>query len=212
MTGYLRTIKTAAVTALQQSFAITYPENDPAGGIQPAYVSVEFPVNAAQVPAIWVDYEPAMLQTAGVNYTEVDGNNVPVTRWRFQGHAVFDIIAFSSNERDLIYDELIALVAFAAQSDVPSTFRQNVENNNLVDTTWSFDQIESRAESAAPGTPWGSDEWIYERGIALQIVGDFATDPQTGALVDLREILVTGTDEEDGNATTLSIGGGIPVA
>jgi hypothetical protein len=202
----LREIKTTAVQALQGAFQVTYPEDDSSGGLQPVQISVEYPVRRADMPAIWVDYEPAMLQTSGISYTEDDPDGNPLTRWRFQGHATFTIVAFSSNERDLIYDELVAMVAFAAQSQAPSVFRAAVENGTLIDTTWSFDTIEARGESAGMGTPWLSDEWIYERGIALQVTGDFVTDPVTMELVDLREIVITATDESDDESSVLTIG------
>lgn len=205
MTGYIRTIKTLAVNSVQQTFDINYPEPDPDGGQQPSYVSVEFPVEKAHYPGIWVDYEDAMLQAIAINHIELNADMQPLTRWKFQGHTTFTIVSFSSNERDMIYDELIAQIAFAAQSDAPSTFRQYIENNALVNTTWSYDVIESRGNSAGPGTPWGSNEWVYERTFALQVTGDFATDPATGSLVPLKEIIITGTPEDGPGPFTLTI-------
>ena len=193
--GYLRTIKTTAQNALQQAFLIFYPETDPDGGDQPVYISLEYPVDQAHIPAIWVEFEPTDLRTAGIAYTETDADNNIFTRWRFAGSASFTVAAMSSNERDMIYDQLVALVAFASQSDVASVFRQTVQNANLIATTWSFDTIESRGEAAAPGTPWGTDEVMYERGIALQVLGEFVTDPYTRQLVNLSEIQIVMTPE-----------------
>jgi hypothetical protein len=195
MPGYLREIKTTAVAALQQAFIIAYPETDPNGGNQPVYVSIEYPVNPAAIPAVWVEYEASDLRTVGVAYTEPDTTGSPMARWRFQGHLSFTIAAMSSNERDLIYDELVAMIAFASQSQGPSTFRQVVEASTLVATTWSYDIVEARGEAAAPGTPWGTDEVIYERGIAIQVVGEFVSEPQTMQLVNLSDIQVVATLE-----------------
>ena len=195
MPGYLREIKTTAVSALQQAFVIAYPETDPAGGDQPVYVSIEYPVNPAMIPAVWVEYEAADLRTVGIAYTEQDETGATMTRWRFSGHVSFTIAAMSSNERDLIYDELVAMTAFASQSLAPSIFREVVEASPLIATTWSYDVVESRGEAAAPGTPWGTDEVIYERGLALQVVGEFVTEPQAGQMVSLSDIQVTATIE-----------------
>lgn len=193
--GYLRTIKTTARDALKQAFLIAYPETDPAGGNQPVHISLEYPVEKAVIPAIWVEFEPTDLRTAGIAYTETDTQGNIFTRWRFAGMASFTVAAMSSNERDMIYDEMVALVAFAAQSEVASEFRQVIEAASLVATTWSYDTIESRGEAAAPGTPWGTDEVMYERGIALQVLGEFVTDPYTLQLVNLSEIRITATME-----------------
>ena len=117
--GYLRVIKTGTVDALKQAFTLSYPEQDPAGGIQAPYVSIDYPVNPGAYPGIWVDFETTMLQIAGLDYIEYTSDGNPVTRWRFQGYAVFTIVALNSNECDGTYDQLVALTAFAGQSRVP---------------------------------------------------------------------------------------------
>lgn len=195
MSGYLRTIKTTAVQAVQQSFQVRYPEPDPDGGTRDLFVSVEYPVEQAQYPAIWVDYEPSELRTVGIAYTEQDSSGNAYARWRFAGHVTFTIVALSSNERDLIYDQLVALTAFASQSGFPSEFRRVVEEAPLVAAEWSFDSVEDRPSAAAPGTPWGTMDIIYERGFAIQVIGEFASDPNTYELVNLSEIEVVMTPE-----------------
>jgi hypothetical protein len=193
--GFLRTIKAGTVTALQQALTWQYPEADAAGGAQAPYISVEYPVNAGDYPGVWVDFETTMLQVAGLDYTEMNPEGQILTRWRFQGYSSFTITALNSNECDELYDQMVALTAFAAQSDYPSAFRSAVEDNALVSTTWSFDTVEQRGNNAAPGTPWGTDEMIYERGMALKVIGEFVTSPVTLQLYSLREIIVTGQAE-----------------
>jgi hypothetical protein len=195
VSGYLRTIKTTAVQAVQNAFAVRYPEPDPGGGVQPPFVSVEYPVEEANYPAIWVDYEGSELRTVGIAYTETDAAGNAYARWRFAGHVVFTIVALSSNERDLIYDQLVAMTAYASQSDFPSGFRQVAENGPLLAVVWSFDTVEDRPAAAAPGTPWGTVDVVYERGFAIQVIGEFVTDPNSTELVDLAEIQVVATPE-----------------
>jgi hypothetical protein len=197
--GFLRLIKTGAVGALQASLTFIYPENDAAGGAKKPYVSMDYPRSPGNYPGVWVDFEVSLLQIAGIDHIEMLPDGSVLTRWRFQGYITFTVIALdNSNECDGLYDQVIALTAFAAQSSYPSAFRTAVEENPLVATTWIFDKIEGRGQSSAPGTPWGSDEIVYERGLALQVVGEFVTNPLTTALVDLREIIVTAQpDNED---------------
>jgi hypothetical protein len=194
--GFLRIIKTGSVAALQSAFTLSYPEQDPAGASYTPHISIDYPVAPGAYPGIWVDFEVSMLQIAGIDYIEYLPDGVtPLTRWRFQGFAVFTVIALNSNECDGVYDQLVALTAFAAQSEYPSTFRDAIDGNGLVNTTWSYDTVEGRGQSAAPGTPWGTDDVIYERGIALKVVGEFTTNPATQEIVPLREIIITGQDE-----------------
>jgi hypothetical protein len=199
--GFLRVIKTGSVDALRQAFGLRYPEQDEAGGAQAVHVSLDYPVEQGAYPGIWVDFEVSMLQIAGVDYTEMLPDGTIVTRWRFQGYAVFTIVALNSNECDGAYDQLVALTAYAAQSEYPSVFREVVDANGLVTTTWSYDTVEGRGQSAAPGTPWGTDEIIYERGLALKVIGEFVTGPGPEAvpvLVPLRQIIITATDQLSG--------------
>ena len=191
--GYMRTLKTLAVQSIQQAFIVTYPETDPQGGQQPIYCSLEYPVNPANYPALWVGYEPAQLQNAGIDYVETDAANNYYARWRFSGTVSFTIAALTNNERDLIYDQLVSVIAFAAQSKVPSAFRSFIESSTLIESTWSYDSLEHGGHSDAPGTPWGTDEVIYEDTVSIQVTGEFTTDPVNLSLISLREILVTGT-------------------
>ena len=205
MSGFLRSLKTSAVQAIEQSFQVRYPEPDPAGGTRPPYVSVEYPVDQAQYPAIWVDYEGAELRNVGIAYTEQDPAGNAYARWKFAGHVTFTIVALTSNERDMVYDQLVSLTAFAAQSSFPSQFRQVVEANPLIASTWGWDSVEDRAVAAAPGTPWGTMDVIYERGFAVQVVGEFVSDPVTYELAVLEEIQVTATDQFYPGAPPLSV-------
>jgi hypothetical protein len=209
MSGYLRTIKTTAVQAVQQSFTSRYPEPDSGGGTsEQPFVSIEYPVEEAQYPAVWVDFETSELRTVGIAYTQTDSRNNAYARWRFTGHAVFTIVAMTSNECDMIYDQMVSMTAFAAQSDFPSVFRQTVEAAPLVASIWSFDSVEPRANAAAPGTPWGTMEVIYERGFALQVIGEFVTDPYSQALVLLEGIDVVMTMEGFPDSTIIHLPSG----
>ena len=203
MSGFLRTMKTTAVQAIQESFAAQYPAPDPEGGRRSVYVSVEYPIEEASYPAVWVDYEGSELRTVGVAYTETDATGNVYARWRFAGHVTFTVVALSSNERDMLYDQLIAMTAFAAQSSFTSLFRQTIENAPLLASVWSFDTVEDRPPAAAPGTPWGTMDVIYERGFALQVIGEFVSDPNTYDLVNLTEIQVTMTSELNPDDTSL---------
>lgn len=209
MSGYLRVIKTTAVNAVQQSFTSRYPEPDSGGGTsrQP-FVSVEYPVDEAGYPAVWVDFETSELRTVGIAYTQQDGHGNAYARWRFAGHAVFTIVAMTSNECDMIYDQMVSMTAFAAQSSFPSPFRQTVEAAPLVASVWSFDTVEPRAGAAAPGTPWGTMEVIYERGFALQVIGEFVTDPYSQALVNLEGIDVVMNMQGFPDTTVIAIPSG----
>src|SRR5256885_337532 len=202
--GYLPPLKTTVVEAVQKALVLVYPETDPQGGQQPVYCSLDYPVREQNVPAVWVDFEPTQLTIAGIDYTEIDAGGNLVTRWRFQGFATFTMVAMASNECDLVYDQLVSLIAFSAQSEDEGTFRSFVDNQPLIGTNWSFDTIEGRAQGPSIGTPWGTDDIMYERGIAIQVQGEFVSSPSALTLVALAEIQILATDVSPGGGTTES--------
>lgn len=195
--SYLRNLKTGLVTALKKTFDTNYPVAD----LQGLHVSIEYPVKAQDYPSIWVDFEEASLQNAGIDHYEVDEDGNRILRWRYQGHVSYTIAALSSLERDRIYDELVKILAFSRSAEHLSTFREFVENNEFIAMTFDFDQIEVHGNAATPGTPWETDEIIYERTVVMQVLGEFTTDVDTGNLVPLSRILIdgreTGSTEED---------------
>lgn len=193
-TGYLTHLKTALVQALKETFDQDYPEPD----FRDINVSIEYPIEPQHYPGIWVDYTDSdSLRVAGIDHHEFtepgpDGYRRRYTRWRFAGYASFTVVAMSSLERDRLYDELVRCLAFTHESDQVPEFRNYVEDNEFIAMNFDFDEIEPRGSSVAPGTPWGTEELIYEVTLNMEVIGEFISDGSTGALVPLREIRVLG--------------------
>lgn len=203
---YKRTLKAGLVTALKQTFDNDYPDDK----LRNLHVSIEFPVKKQEYPSIWVNYEAALLQAAGIDHVEIAESGAQTLRWRFEGHASFTVAALSSLECDRIYDELVRVMAFARQSNIIGSFRQKIENNDLIAMNFDFDRIEDHGDAANPGTPWETDETIYESTIAMQVVGEFSTDVDTGDIVPISRIEVIGriapsTEEDPDSPRTVNI-------
>lgn len=195
MSGYLTHLKAMLVTGITRTFDADFPEPD----FRNIHCSIEYPVEAAAYPGIWVDYEDqAPLTIAGIDHAEFteagnEGYRRKFTRWKFAGLAQFTVVALTSYERDRLYDELIRTMAFTRMTDQVTEFRQYVENNDLIAANMDFDTIESRGNAASPGTPWGTDEIIYERTISMQIIGEFISEGSTGSIIPLKRIIVQGS-------------------
>lgn len=193
---YLVALKTMLVQALRQTFDADYPYgvvND----FRNTFVSIEYPVDPQKYPSIWVDYDDdEPLRRAGIDHIEMDSLSDPLgsqphTRWEFKGTVSLTVVALTSLQRDTLYDEMIRVIAFGNEDAGTAQFRSYVENNGLIGANIDFDTIGATGNNAAPGTPWDTDEIIYERGIRLNIVGEFVADRATGTLVPLSKILVT---------------------
>ena len=198
--GYLELVKTMAVNAVKEVFDESYPTTD----FQNLYCSVEYPLAKNHYPGVWVDYQDtAPLEIIGVNHEEWgDGllnppppdpvNNtfeVPHTRWKFGGYISYTIAALTSWERDRIYGELVRVIS-SRGTVIHNEFKRHIETNPFVAVNMNTDRIEPQGNNAAPGTPWGTDDLIYERTINMEIIGEFATDTIDGVLIPLEQVKV----------------------
>lgn len=201
-TGYLVHLKTTLVQALRECFDGDYPEED----FRDIRCSIEFPIDQADYPGIWVNYsDTAPLISAGIDHHEFteptpEGYVRQFTRWKFTGYASFTVVALTSLERDRLYDELVRVIAFTRESDQVPEFRAYIESNEFIAMNGNFDEIDVQGNSASPGTPWGTDEYIYEVTINLEVIGEFISDGSTGSLAPLSMIKVIGRMEDaEGN-------------
>jgi hypothetical protein len=186
---YLTHLKAMIVGAIKTTFDDQYPVSQ----FRDVWSSIEYPIQKQNYPGVWVDYEDARkLEIAGIAHQETDPEGRPFTRWKFGGYATFTVVAFSSLERDTLYDELVRVIAFGRQNAATSRFRTFIETNDLIACNFDFDTIQPGSNAAAPGTPWGSDEIIYEKSFSMQAIGEFTVDPEDGVIVPLSAIIVTG--------------------
>lgn len=191
---YVVPLKGAIVEALRATFTNGYPEAD----FSNLWCSIEFPMDKSNYPGIWVQYDDTEeVSIAGIGHTEVvldeQGSERTVTRSRFGGVITMTCVALSSLERDRLYDELIRMLLFARVEPQVSTFRTLIEQNDLVAMNVDFDKVRAAGDAAAPGTPWGTEEMLYERSVAINVIGEFISS--YGTLYRLSKIIELGYPE-----------------
>lgn len=197
-------LKTAVVEALASVFTDTHPNPDFRGSNKPL-VSIEYPMIQAHYPALWVQYaDDSEITIAGIGHTEqvvdVHGGTVgTASRWRFAGAVTMTIVALSSLERDRLFDEVVRIFVGARFNPALSSFRQLIESNDLVAINANFDDVEPFGDAAPMGTPWGTDEILYEVSLRFDVIGEFVTDTLTATLVPLST--VTFLDYVEGSPT-----------
>ena len=197
---FLTETKTLFVEAMRAVFSETFPIVK----FRDIYVSMEFPEDKANYPGIWVDFDPTTaMQQAGIGHTEyipvgTDGNVRRGNVWRFAGQASFTVAAMTSLERDTLVDEVIRVLAFGSEDPSLSVFRSMVEINDLMQISMQWDTFALSGKSEQPGTPWGTDEIVYEMTIQIDCQGQFVSDMDSGAvLVPLSQVRITGTGPDD---------------
>lgn len=192
---YLTLAKSCVVEALQNTFNSSYP--DPAA--QNVLVSIEYPIDQQSYPSIWVTYEDSdPLEIAGIDHKEFIAapNNTfhEVTRWTFAGTISMTAVALSSLERDNLYDQLVRVYAFSRVEEAATDFRTTIENNDFVGLNVNWDQLRPFGDAATPGTPWGTDEVIYEKSLSFDVEGEFVSDPSQNTLVALSAVVIVGAN------------------
>jgi hypothetical protein len=201
---YVAPLKTLLNEALNLTFDGQYPVPEFRG----IHIGLEYPVDQQMYPSVWIDFEDTQpLLRAGIGHLEYvnpsDGVTpvAPFTRWRFTGYVSLTAVALTSLERDRLYDELVRVVAFSNEDGVVGRFKTTIASNDLIAATLNTDKIEARGNAAAPGTPWGTDEIMYEKSLNLELIGEFVPDPATGTLVSLSRIVMIPTEELPGHLT-----------
>lgn len=190
---YLVYLKTAITEALQATFDSNYPDED----WRNIRVSIEYPMDAQNYPGIWINYDDTdPLEIAGINHREIvlnDSGAHEVTRWRFFGTISMTIAALSSLERDRLYDQVVRVIAFSqVEESGISEFRDIIETNDFLGINLNYDVLRPSGDAASPGTPWGSNEVIYERTLSIDVIGEFVSDPETNTLVILSQVQTQG--------------------
>lgn len=190
---YRVSLKTAVVEALK---SVVSPNPDFQGANAPL-ISIEYPVEQAHYPGIWVQYaDDAEVSIAGIGHVEQSVNESAHTverhsRWSFSGAVTMTLVALSSFERDRLYDEVVRIFVGARFNNAVTSFRTLIEANDLVAINANFDDIESFGDSTGMGTPWGTEEPVYEISLRFDVRGEFVTDSLTAAIVPLSRVTYT---------------------
>lgn len=198
---YITPVKTILTEALKQTFDISYPEPD----FRNVHIDIEYPIDQQDYPSIWIDYEDTQdLIKAGIAHVEtVDpvthSARPPFTRMRFQGYISITVVAMTSLERDRLFDEVVRVVAFGNEDATLGRFRAYINNNDLIAFNINTDKIQPRGAAAAPGTPWSTDELMYERTLNLEMIGEFIPDPAAGTLLNISKIVLIPTEDTTGD-------------
>lgn len=190
---FLVQLKTLVVEAWRATLDADYPEVDFRG----VWVSMEYPLAKANYPGVWVDFLPtADLQTAGIGHAEyvedatVAGRFHRVGRWRYAGVLQMTCVALTSLERDRLVDELVRVMAFGRELPETAVFRTTIETNDLIPCQAQWDKFTLGAKGETPGTPWGTDEVVYEMTISVDCQGEFVSGGSHGLLIPISSVVV----------------------
>lgn len=153
------------------------------------YIDLEYPMEEAQYPGIWVQFSPTQLTRAGIGH-EIpvkEGDNwVLIQEWMFTGRITLSLAAIKSLDRDRLADLVISNLAFARPPDLILTkpdedtkqYRSLITalgTNPYVSITLNTDTIIPGGQDVNPGAPWagGDNVLVYTDSYAVDALGYF---------------------------------------
>lgn len=159
-------------------------------------IHTEYPMAEVDYPSIWVNYSmQGDVKNVGIGHVEhydTDTGTAEVLRWHFGGLAEITVAAMSNLERALLLDELLKTVAIARiDENQEGILRSTVERNDLIGQTVTWESVTVSGFGEMQGTPWGTDDVIYEATVSLVTTGEVVLDPRTGELVRLSDVILT---------------------
>lgn len=185
---FMAELMTAVTDAAKRVFDAEYPVEQFRG----LHIDIEYPSEKDNYPGIWVDFEPTReLTVAGIGHVEYRLGDVEYQafrKWTFAGHVTYTIVALSNFERARLFDEMVKVLAFGGEQAARSQFREAIESNEFIAINFDFDEIGVRGKAETLGTPWGTDEMIYEVTVAMECLGEFASEGETATLIPLSKI------------------------
>lgn len=184
---FIEAVKTTIITALQDTFDNDYPDVQ----FQNLNVSMEYPATETSYPGIWVKFSFSRLQIVGIGAVFVNSQNQQYKQWSFEGQATLQVFAMTSLERDRISDSLIYMFAFGELNPATSSFRAGISNNTFISMALNSDQLIPGGQEEAVGAPWQPDAIVYNDSYSFNLMGQFASDIQTGQLIAARDFQIS---------------------
>lgn len=185
------------LTAWSEALKVVFSEDGDYAGekLRGIPVHTDYPAARVDYPGIWVNYTmQGDLKNVGIGHTEKvfddEGAMHEVSRWHFGGLVEFTLAAMGNLERALMIDEFTRMISIGKVDGNPEgEFRRHIERNEHIGQIVTWDSYSVGAFAESQGTPWGTDDVIYEATVALTTSGEVVVDPDTGDLVRLSAIL-----------------------
>lgn len=186
------------LTLIQEATEELFGDQFPFDKMRGLWVGMEYPMDETHYPGAWVGFEPnGDVRNVGIGHVEIVDGSAPGSfrkayRWNFSGVIEITIAALTSLERARMIDWLVKAIAFGhiEEGGPLSAFRAAITTNDLVGVNVIWEAFTVGGFAETPGTPWGTDDVIYEGTVSLTVEGEFAFSPEVGDLVFLSAIVV----------------------
>lgn len=164
------------------------------------HVDMEYPFEKASYPAAWVQFSFTRLTDSGLGHSEttnINGTEVEVRQWMYEGRVTVNFLSLSSLDRDRISDRFISVYSFAEtkpqviRKETPaSKFLSDLEESPYVSLSIQSGTLSPGGQSTSIGTPWDANQLVYEDTYSFNLAGEFQQIYVPGEGYRLRKIEV----------------------
>jgi hypothetical protein len=198
---FITAAKVTLVEAIDAAFsALGQSSKNSTIDLVPRSVTIEYPIEEIEWPAIYVQFRPRLTQYTGLypdEFSPVTDQNNNVIAWDeirqcyFEGSFDLQILAMTSEERDKIWETVTNLILMGGISPGSIAFFDSIANNDLIAMTISDGQVLQVGDTVSPGTPWSPEELTYEASIRVNCIGEFYQNKYNLQLLPLSDVTVT---------------------
>jgi hypothetical protein len=201
---FITAAKIATVEAITSAFnAIGPASSNVTVDLVPRSVTIEYPVEEIEWPAVYVQFRPTITQWTGLSpdlYAPMQSNGVTtsydqVRHGYFEGVFDLQILAMASEERDKIWETLINFFLMNGIAPSSTAFYASIAANDLIGMTFAQGSILQVGDTVSPGTPWSPEELTYETTLRIKCIGEFYENKYTQTLLPVSAINVVATQE-----------------
>lgn len=171
--------------------------------LTPNSVTIEYPLEEVQWPAIFVQFRPTTTKWSGLypdtyvypSGSTISGSQAAISSRQgyFEGNIDLQILAMHSEERDRLLDSLYNLVLMNPGNPGSNAFYNSINANDLIGMTLLQGTVTSLGDTVSPSTPFSPEELTYEASIRIQCVGDFYESKFAFGLPTLTSVTLSGS-------------------
>lgn len=199
---FITAAKIAVVEGITSAFnAIGSASSNTTKDLVPRSITIEYPVEEIEWPAIYVQFRPTITQYTGLDPGSYDpvynGNKIVsynnIRHGYFEGSYDLQILAMSSEERDKIWETLINLFLMDTIAPSATALYESISANDLIAIALQKGSVIQVGDTVSPGTPWSPEELTYEATIRIRCIGEFFENKYSQTLLPISAVKVTGT-------------------
>jgi len=205
---FITAVKTAIIEALNAGFSsLASSPIDTSLDLTPNSITIEYPLEMVEWPAMFVQFRPSKVQWFGLNPDSyvvsttgipISGTSYPATNVTrngyFEGNIDLQIMAMHSEERDRLFDSVSNLILMGGGSVASTAFYNSIANNDLVGMTILPSTFNILGDSVSAGTPWSPEELTYEASLRISCIGDFYTTKYNYLVPQVTAVVASGTE------------------